>query len=207
PRSTTATQNSGTSARGAGGPSPSVPPRRSSFSVWRSARGSSSSASPLRSWRSSAGPMSTTAATSPAERSVRPAERADADVVFTLLAQVGKPYSPDRAVFDVAFGEVIDSDDHLLYVVESAGIIFGYALTTIVRLLHTNGYSAQLQELVVDTSARSAGAGSHLVSAVERELTARGVKQLTVAIVRGAASFYDRLGYRSTADYLKKDLV
>lgn len=150
--------------------------------------------------------MSTTAVTSPAERTVRPAERADADIVFALLAQVGKPYSPDRAVFDVAFSEVIDSDDHLLYVVETEGAVVGYALTTIVRLLHTNGYSAQLQELVVDTQARSSGAGSYLVSAVERELTERGVKQLTVAIVRGAASFYDRLGYRSTADYLKKDL-
>lgn len=151
--------------------------------------------------------MSTTAATSPAERSVRPAGRADADVVFALLAQVGKPYSPDRAVFDVAFGEVIDSDDHLMYLVESDGAVIGYALTTIVRLLHTNGFSAQLQELVVDVEARSGGAGSFLVSEIERELTAQGVKQLTVAIVRGAASFYDRLGYRSTADYLKKDLV
>lgn len=150
--------------------------------------------------------MSTTAATSPADRAVRPASRDDADVVFALLAQVGKPYSPDRAVFDVAFDEVIDSEDHLLYVVETGGVVVGYALTTIVRLLHTNGFSAQLQELVVDVEARSSGSGSYLVSEVERGLTERGVKQLTVAIVRGAASFYDRLGYRSTADYLKKDL-
>lgn len=151
--------------------------------------------------------MSTTAATSPPERTVRHASRTDADAVFVLLAQVGKPYSPDRDVFDVAFAEVIDSDDHLLHVVESGGAVVGYALTTIVRLLHTNGFSAQLQELVVDTASRSTGAGSFLVSAVERELTQRGVKQLTVAIVRGAASFYDRLGYRSTADYLKKELL
>lgn len=128
-------------------------------------------------------------------------------MVFALLAQVGKPYSPNRDVFDVAFAEVIDSDDHLLHVVESDGAVIGYALTTIVRLLHTNGFSAQLQELVVDTASRSAGAGSFLVSAVEHELTQRGVTQLTVAIVRGAASFYDRLGYRSTADYLKKELI
>lgn len=151
--------------------------------------------------------MSTTAATSPAERRVRHATSADADAVFVLLAQVGKPYSPDRDVFDVAFAEVIESEDHLLHVVESGDTVIGYALTTIVRLLHTNGFSAQLQELVVDTRSRSAGAGSFLVSAVEQELKQRGVKQLTVAIVRGAASFYDRLGYRSTADYLKKELV
>lgn len=138
---------------------------------------------------------------------MRPARRADADTVFALLAQVGKPYSPDRAVFDVAFDEVIDSDDHLMYVVETEGAVVGYALTTIVRLLHTNGFSAQLQELVVDIEARSSGSGSFLVSEIERELARRGVKQLTVAIVRGAASFYDRLGYRSTADYLKKELL
>jgi N-acetylglutamate synthase-like GNAT family acetyltransferase len=70
-------------------------------------------------------------------------------------------------------------------------------------LFFTNGDSAQIHELVVDDGARGRGVGSLLVSAIENECRARGVKQLTVATLRSAA-FYERLDYRSTADFLKK---
>ena len=75
--------------------------------------------------------------------------------------------------------------------------------TTISRLLYTNGSSAQLQELVVEGSAQGNGIGSMLVESTERECRARGVRQLTVAS-RRASGFYERLGYGSTADYLKR---
>jgi N-acetylglutamate synthase-like GNAT family acetyltransferase len=42
-----------------------------------------------------------------------------------------------------------------------------------------------------------------LVESTERECRARGVRQLTVAS-RRASGFYERLGYGSTADYLKR---
>jgi N-acetylglutamate synthase-like GNAT family acetyltransferase len=151
--------------------------------------------------------MSTTAATSPTSpHGIRRATTADADTVFALLEQLGTSYLPDRSSFDEAFGEIVlEADDHIFVVAERNGSVVGYALTTIARLLYTNGSSAQLQELVVDVDSRNAGVGSQLVSAVERECRARGVRQLTVASRRGAA-FYERLDYRSTADFLKKVL-
>lgn len=136
--------------------------------------------------------------------SIRYAGLGDGDAVFGLLAQLGERYTPDRPVFDDAFAEAIkQADDHILYVAERDGIVVGYALATIARLFYTNGDSAQLQELVVEEHARGAGIGSQLVTAVEAECQARGVRQLTVAVVSGAA-IYERLDYRSTADFLKK---
>lgn len=135
---------------------------------------------------------------------IRYAGLADGEAVFGLLAQLGERYTPDRPVFDEAFAEAVkQADDHILYVAERGGVVVGYALTTIARLFYTNGNSAQLQELVVEEHSRGAGIGSQLVTAVEAECQARGVRQLTVAVISGA-EIYERLDYRSTADFLKK---
>ncbi len=149
--------------------------------------------------------MSTTAATSPASSTlIRRATASDVDAVFTLVEQLGIGERPNRESFAVAFADAVEeAKDHILLVGEIDGRVCGYALSTIARLLYTNGDSAQLQELVVDLPARDRGLGSQLVSAVEQECRARGVRQLTVASSH-AAAFYERLDYRSTSDYLKK---
>lgn len=135
---------------------------------------------------------------------VRRARIEDGPTVFSLLAQLGEQYTPDRAVFDTAFRDAVaQSDDHILFVVDDGDHVVGYALATIARLFYTNGDSAQLQELVVDENFRARGIGSELVSAIEEECLGRGVRQLTVATLKSAA-FYERLDYRSTADFLKK---
>jgi GNAT superfamily N-acetyltransferase len=135
---------------------------------------------------------------------IRRAGHADADAVFSLLAQLGERYTPDRPVFDEAYLQAVEqADDHILFVADDDGAVVGYALATIARLFYTNGDSAQLQELVVDERARGRGIGSLLVATIERECLDRGVRQLTVATLR-SASFYERLDYRSTADFLKK---
>lgn len=137
---------------------------------------------------------------------IRQALAADADAVFALVEQLDSSYSPDRGSFDGAFRDAIDeAEDHILFVAtDAAGKVVGYAMTTIARLLYTNGDFAQIQELAVDEAARGAGIGSQLVTAVEDECRSRGVRQLTVASSRGA-DFYARLDYRSTADFLKKN--
>jgi GNAT superfamily N-acetyltransferase len=150
--------------------------------------------------------MSTTEATSPTSQvQIRPARAGDADAVFALLTELAVSYLPDRAAFDVTFGSFAEGGDEqvLLFVAESDGVVRGYALATITRLLYTNGSSGQLQELVVEASAQGNGIGSLLVEAIEQECRVRGVRQLTVPS-RRSAGFYERLGYLSTADYLKR---
>ena len=152
--------------------------------------------------------MSTTAETSPVSSThVRLAASADVDAVFNLVEQLGIGERPNRASFAEAFAHAVQpSREHVLLVADLDGVVSGYAYTTIERLLYTNGDSAQIQELAVNTPARDRGLGSLLVSAIEEECRLRGVRQLTVASSH-AARFYERLDYRSTSDFLKKSFV
>lgn len=137
---------------------------------------------------------------------VRRATATDADAVFALVQQLGAAFVPVRAAFDESFAAIVDgtSSDALLLVAEDeAGAVRGYALTTIARLLSTNGLSAQLQEIAVDEDARGLDLGTALVREVEAECIRRGVRQLTVA-ARRAGGFYDRLGYSQNAEYMRR---
>lgn len=137
---------------------------------------------------------------------VRRAVATDADAVFDLVRQLGAAFVPVRSAFDESFAALVDGvdDDVLLLVAENdAGVVQGYALTTIARLLSTNGLSAQLQEIAVDEDARGLDLGTALVHEVEAECIRRGVRQLTVA-ARRAGGFYDRLGYSQNAEYMRR---
>ncbi|MBX9718701.1 MAG: GNAT family N-acetyltransferase [Microbacteriaceae bacterium] len=137
---------------------------------------------------------------------MRRATAADADAVFDLVRQLGAAFVPVRSAFDESFAEIVNGtgNDALLLVVENeAGVVRGYALTTITRLLSTNGLSAQLQEIAVDEDARGLDLGTSLVHEVEAACIRRGVRQLTVA-ARRAGGFYDRLGYSQNAEYMRR---
>lgn len=149
--------------------------------------------------------MSTTVDTSLAKTVIREARLADADRVYALLEQLEPAYSPDRVAFDANFPLLLnDESTSLLLVAESAtGSVIGYALTTVTPLLHANGSSAHLQELVVDDGHRGEGVGTAIVEEVERICVERSVRQITAAS-RRSADFYERIGYRSSADFLKR---
>lgn len=136
---------------------------------------------------------------------VREARAGDEDAIFALVQQLGHAFPPDRAAFDATISSYLAGEQPtvLLYVVEDDDAIRGYALTTIVPLLSTNGLSAQLQEIVVSTDARGKDHGTQLVTAVEAECERRGVRQLTVAS-RRAGGFYDRLGFHESAEYMRR---
>lgn len=137
---------------------------------------------------------------------IRAARPEDADALFGLVQQLGHAIEPQRSAFDATFGSYLAGEEPtvlLLLAEDEAGVVRGYALTTIVPLLATNGLSAQLQEIVVDGDARGHDFGTQLVRAVEAECVERGVHQLTVAS-RRAGGFYDRLGYAQNAEYMRR---
>ncbi|PZQ91690.1 MAG: GNAT family N-acetyltransferase [Leifsonia xyli] len=138
---------------------------------------------------------------------VREARPGDEDAVFALVQQLGHAFPPDRAAFDATIAAYLAGEQPtvLLYVVDDGEGLRGYALTTIVPLLSTNGPSAQLQEIVVAADARGHDYGTQLVQAVEAECARRGVTQLTVAS-RRAGGFYDRLGFHESAEYMRRFL-
>jgi GNAT superfamily N-acetyltransferase len=137
---------------------------------------------------------------------IREARPGDEEGLFALVGELGHAFPPVRAAFDATIASYFAGEQPsvLVYVSEGADdTLQGYALTTIVPLLATNGPSAQLQELVVDAAARGLDVGTQLVRAVEAECERRGVTQLTVAS-RRAGGFYDRLGFHESAEYMRR---
>ena len=137
---------------------------------------------------------------------IREARPGDEEGLFALVGELGHAFPPVRAAFDATIASYFAGEQPsvLVYVSEGTdGSLQGYALTTIVPLLATNGPSAQLQELVVDAAARGLDVGTQLVRAVEAECERRGVTQLTVAS-RRAGGFYDRLGFHESAEYMRR---
>ncbi len=136
---------------------------------------------------------------------IREARAGDEEGLYALVAQLGHAIPLDRVAYDATIASYL-ADEHpsvVLLVVDDGGSLQGYALTTIVPLLSTNGPSAQLQEIVVDADARGHDYGTLLVRAVEAECERRGVTQLTVAS-RRAGGFYDRLGFHESAEYMRR---
>jgi N-acetylglutamate synthase-like GNAT family acetyltransferase len=136
---------------------------------------------------------------------IREARDGDQEGLYSLVAQLGHALPPVRSAFNATIAQYFAGEHpsvHLL-VVDDGGTLQGYALTTIVPLLATNGPSAQLQEIVVDGDARGHDYGTRLVRAVEAECERRGVTQLTVAS-RRAGGFYDRLGFHESAEYMRR---
>jgi GNAT superfamily N-acetyltransferase len=137
---------------------------------------------------------------------IREAHPGDEEGLFALVRELGHAFPPVRGAFDATIASYFAGEQPsvVVYVSEgSDGALQGYALTTIVPLLATNGPSAQLQELVVDEAARGLDVGTQLVRAVEAECERRGVTQLTVAS-RRAGGFYDRLGFHESAEYMRR---
>ena len=136
---------------------------------------------------------------------VRLARAGDEDALFGLVTQLGHAIPVDEAAYRSTIAAYLDGQHPtvVLHVVDDEGGLRGYALTTIVPLLSTNGLSAQLQEIVVDSASRGHNYGTQLVQAVEAECVARGVTQLTVAS-RRAGGFYDRLGFHESAEYMRR---
>jgi Acetyltransferases len=143
---------------------------------------------------------------SDASVSIREARPGDEESLFALVQQLGHAFAPDRAAYDVTLASYFAGEHPsvlLLVVDDGSDRLGGYALTTIVPLLATNGPSAQLQEIVVDEQARGRDYGTMLVRAVEAECERRGVTQLTVAS-RRSGGFYDRLGFADAAEYMRR---
>ena len=137
---------------------------------------------------------------------IREARPGDEDGLYALVQQLGHAFQPDRAAYDVTLAAYFAGAHPsvlLLVVDDGSERLGGYALTTIVPLLATNGPSAQLQEIVVDEQARGREYGTMLVRAVEAVCEERGVTQLTVAS-RRSGGFYDRLGFADAAEYMRR---
>jgi len=140
---------------------------------------------------------------------VRRGRRDDAQLLFQLARQyqTGRE-SITRDDFVVALDNVLrhrDQETNVLFVAEEEGVVTGYSLLTVSRLLHAPGLTAHLQEIVVDEGARGHGIGDRLMQANEHYCMGRGVRQLSASTAR-IGSFYNHRGFEAVGEHYRKVL-
>lgn len=141
--------------------------------------------------------------------SLRRGQSSDATALFALASQyqTGRE-AITRDEFLIALDNVLKPRDHetnVLFVAEEDGVVVGYSLMTVSRLLHAPGLTAQLQEIVVAETARGSGIGGRLVQANEQYCKRRGVRQLS-ASAANIAAFYARLEFANVGEQYRKVL-
>lgn len=88
-------------------------------------------------------------------------------------------------------------------VAEHDGVLIGYVSGSVRTAFYAAGATAWVDEILVAPESRSCGVGRQLMSAFETWAT-RNDSVLVALATRGAAKFYEHLGYVSKAGYFKK---
>ncbi len=90
------------------------------------------------------------------------------------------------------------------WIAETSGVIGGYLLAVFVFSLEHGGIMAEIDEVFVTPSMRSAGLGSLLLAAAERDMGKRGVVRVQLQLGVGnrrAREFYERRGFSRRARF------
>lgn len=139
--------------------------------------------------------------------SIRRGQAEDAEALLGLARQFTTGREPiGRDDFQVAYDNVLrrrDQETNVLFVAENDGVVVGYSLMTVSRLLHAPGLTAHLQEVVVDEKSRGLGVGDRIIAANEHYCMGRGVRQLSASTAR-IGSFYNHRGFEAVGEHYRK---
>jgi ribosomal protein S18 acetylase RimI-like enzyme len=90
------------------------------------------------------------------------------------------------------------------WIAETSGSLSGYLLAVFMFSLEHGGIMAEIDEVFVTPSMRSAGVGSLLLAAAQRDMKTRGVVRLQLQLAVGnqrARGFYERQGFSRRAGF------
>ena len=136
---------------------------------------------------------------------VRPARLTDETQLFGLARSFPTATPPDLATFRSAFHAKLADTASAVFVSELDGRLVGYVAGYRHVTFYASGLTAWVDEIMVATDHRGAGLGKQLMEAFEDWASLHNCVLVGLA-TRGAASFYERLGYASRAAYFKKYL-
>jgi GNAT superfamily N-acetyltransferase len=136
---------------------------------------------------------------------VRPARLSDEAQLFVLARSFPTPTPPDLDAFRSALHTKLADEASALFVSELDGRLVGYVAGYRHVTFYAAGLTAWVEEIIVATDHRGAGLGRQLMEAFEEWASLHKCVLVGLA-TRGAASFYERLGYASKAAYFKKYL-
>lgn len=136
---------------------------------------------------------------------VRRATVADEFALFALVSRFPTTTPPSRDVFADALRQKLKDPDGFVAVAESGGSLVGYVAGDAHEAFYAGGKVAWVDEILVTEDARRQGVGRALMS--EFEIWAEnGRCKLIGLATRGAASFYEELGFKTSAGYFKRYL-
>ncbi|HEY3885335.1 MAG TPA: GNAT family N-acetyltransferase [Vicinamibacterales bacterium] len=131
----------------------------------------------------------------PKDVAIRRASVSDAAIVAKLSSLLGYPAAP--VDLNSRLERLLPSPDHAVFVAEIGETVVGWIHGAERETLEM-GQECEILGLVVDASARRAGAGRALVAAIESWAASRGRARVVVRsnIVRAESHpFYEALGY------------
>lgn len=117
----------------------------------------------------------------------------------------------DTAIFDLAtFDSLICNTRGSLIIAEEAGVVLGMASISFNLALRYNGEYCQLEELVVDQSARGKNVGGLLIEECLRLARQRQCKEFGLYLLESTKHnepFYQKYGFITVGDEMRQDLT
>jgi GNAT superfamily N-acetyltransferase len=137
---------------------------------------------------------------------VRRATVADEFELYALVRGFPAPAPPSREVFADALRRKLRDPDGFVAVAESGGHLVGYVAGDAHETFYAGGKVAWVDEILVTEDSRRQGVGRALMDEFEA-WAENGRCGLIGLATRGAASFYEELGFERSAGYFKRYLT
>ena len=136
---------------------------------------------------------------------VRPARIEDDSALFLLTSQFPTPTPCSHDVFVGLLEAKLQYPTACVLVAEHEGTVIGYVSGSARSAFYVGGLTAWVDEILVLPELRREGIGKRLMEAFEAWASRLNCRSVALA-TRGAAPFYEHLGYATTAGYFKKYL-
>jgi GNAT superfamily N-acetyltransferase len=134
---------------------------------------------------------------------IRPAQFADSDALFTLAGAFATSFSVERSAFESSFAALLQSPDAFIAVASDSGRVVAYVLGFDHHTFYANGRVSWVEEIMVSDDVRRRGIGRQLMESFEQWAKSRQSKLIALA-TRRAASFYQSIGYDESATYFRR---
>lgn len=136
---------------------------------------------------------------------IRRATLADELGLYALVRQFPTPTAPSSEAFAQSLRVKLKDADSFLAVAEIDSRLVGYVAGDAHETFYAGGKTAWVDEILVVEDARRRGIGRALMAEFET-WAAGGRCKLVGLATRGATSFYEELGFETSAGYFKRYL-
>ncbi len=136
----------------------------------------------------------------------RPAQAADARRVLVLLGQLLQRNVLSEPAYGRAFERMLETERGVVILAEEEGQVLGIISVSFNLALRYAGNYAQIEELVVDETARGKQVGAILARAAVQEAIRQGCSEIGLYARDETRGFYEKLGFTPAGTELRRRL-